>query len=657
VFPLYQAYNPEHYAASYIRNDYNRRYCQVQGLSKNAVEVLDKMKKAGFCESVIHRHKLCYDWLGVYLNEHQLDYSLEAGIEWLESYKYKWKAITYKQYRLPLYRLDHYVKTGSIERDTTVGRKFYAFHDDGNKLYGLPENYQAIAREYYDKASKLFVHNVARSYYSGVLDFLSFLCKNGCFNLSDLSLKLLSAYSDERESYSAEQRKQISGVKQLIAQLCESGNISSYFTSVSFSERETGLKILYVPKEQRGDAVKPSEFLESKRDEFLALLKQRGYGDECVGDYAATIIELVKFLEINHLKYSYATVALFMNRFTDDEAIKLRRQHLRQLDDFLKTGELKKVRNYAWVPTKMSYLPEWCQAIMSDYLKSREREGVVAGTVKNSMRACQRFFEFVVSKGINTPSEIDAELIKEFHNTDVHATSRSRNSYAGRVRRLLRYMADVNLVPQNLYLALSNESAQVRQIVSVLTPGMENAIYAFRQNARTPLELRDAAIVVIGLRLGLRASDVVKLRLSDLDLNNRKLSIIQAKTNRAVSLPIPIDVGNSIYRYIIDGRPQSGEAGYIFVSHNAPFRAVSYAVCGNALKRVLSSANIELPSGQGFHITRRTFATHLLTARTEINRIAESLGHTDTMSVDVYLAHDEASMRLCPLSFSVGGIV
>jgi integrase len=217
-------------------------------------------------------------------------------------------------------------------------------------------------------------------------------------------------------------------------------------------------------------------------------------------------------------------------------------------------------------------------------------------------------------------------------------------------------MAEINLVPQNLYLALSNESAPVRQVVSVLSADMETAVYDFRLKASNPLELRDAAIVMIGLRMGLRASDVVKLKITDFDFENRTLSIIQTKTRKAITLSIPTDVGNSVYRYVTEGRPQLGETGYIFVSHNAPFFVVSHAVCRNALTRVLASAGFVLPYGQGFHITRRTFATRLLTARTEINRIAESLGHADTMSVDIYLARDEESMRLCPLPFTIGGI-
>jgi len=64
---------------------------------------------------------------------------------------------------------------------------------------------------------------------------------------------------------------------------------------------------------------------------------------------------------------------------------------------------------------------------------------------------------------------------------------------------------------------------------------------------------------------------------------------------------------------------------------------------------------LELPHGQGFHITRKTFATRLLTVGTAIDTITDSLGHGARNAVDSYLAHDEEGMRLCPLPFAIGG--
>lgn len=65
-----------------------------------------------------------------------------------------------------------------------------------------------------------------------------------------------------------------------------------------------------------------------------------------------------------------------------------------------------------------------------------------------------------------------------------------------------------------------------------------------------PVELRDAAIVLLGVRMGLRACDILALRFPDIDWKNRQISIVMKKTKTQITLPMPVEVGNAIYSYI-----------------------------------------------------------------------------------------------------------
>lgn len=187
---------------------------------------------------------------------------------------------------------------------------------------------------------------------------------------------------------------------------------------------------------------------------------------------------------------------------------------------------------------------------------------------------------------------------------------------------------------------------------------MVAGIYGFRESASSPLELRDIAIVMLGLRMGIRSSDILALQISDFNWKQKTLSFIQKKTRKAITLPVPTDVGNSVYRYIVHGRPLSGEDGngYVFIHHLAPYvNLTSNSATRNALQRVLAACGYELPYGQGFHITRKTFATRLLTSHNSIHDIADALGHARKETSEVYLERDEGGMRLCPLPF--GGVI
>ena len=131
----------------------------------------------------------------------------------------------------------------------------------------------------------------------------------------------------------------------------------------------------------------------------------------------------------------------------------------------------------------------------------------------------------------------------------------------------LRYMADQDLISPTLSLPVSASCAPHRSIVDVLSDAMVENIYEYRE-LPTPMELRDTAMVMLGLQPGIRGADILKLQVNDFDWKNKTVSFIQQKTSKAITLPVPTDVGNSVYKYIMNGRPESrlSQATVIYLS-------------------------------------------------------------------------------------------
>ena len=125
-------------------------------------------------------------------------------------------------------------------------------------------------------------------------------------------------------------------------------------------------------------------------------------------------------------------------------------------------------------------------------------------------------------------------------------------------------------------------------------------------------------------------------------------TIIQEKTKTPLTLPMPVPVGNAIYRYIKEGRPRV-RSDYVFIRHKAPYGKLSNKTCTIALWSVLPERR---SVHGGFHVTRRTFATNILRSGAGAGDVMDTLGHTDPTSVMKYLSMDEDRMRLCPLSLS-----
>jgi len=89
-------------------------------------------------------------------------------------------------------------------------------------------------------------------------------------------------------------------------------------------------------------------------------------------------------------------------------------------------------------------------------------------------------------------------------------------------------------------------------------------------DTQTPKGLRDRAIILLLSRIGLRAGDIVDMKLDHIDWHNGSVRLV-GKMNREDCLPLPQDVGDAILDYIENARP-SEKIAEVFLCLNAPCR-------------------------------------------------------------------------------------
>ena len=163
---------------------------------------------------------------------------------------------------------------------------------------------------------------------------------------------------------------------------------------------------------------------------------------------------------------------------------------------------------------------------------------------------------------------------------------------------------------------------------------------------------RDYAILLLAAKLGLRSSDIKNLKFGDINWEERQINIIQRKTLKPLSLPLPKDVGWAIIDYIKNGRPKS-ELQIIFLRHAHPIGPFpDYGSLSSIISRYRTIAGIDVGDNvrKGMHSLRHTFASKLLREGIPIETIAEMLGHVGMRSVDVYLSVETKALRKCALS-------
>ena len=150
---------------------------------------------------------------------------------------------------------------------------------------------------------------------------------------------------------------------------------------------------------------------------------------------------------------------------------------------------------------------------------------------------------------------------------------------------------------------------------------------------------RDAAIVLVMLRLGLRASEVGRLELDDIDWRAGEMTI-RGKGGRRDRLPLPVEVGEAIVAYLREGRPASA-CRSVFLTVTAPIVALSPDGVADLVRRVCARAGV---ARVGPHALRRTLATETLRAGAPMAEVAQLLRHVDQATSSIYASADSAAV-------------
>ena len=124
-----------------------------------------------------------------------------------------------------------------------------------------------------------------------------------------------------------------------------------------------------------------------------------------------------------------------------------------------------------------------------------------------------------------------------------------------RARSFLRYCYLTGLVDRDLSAAALPVSGRRRSLLPQgVTPQQAKALLRACDRRRAAGR-RDYAVIVLMLRLGLRASEVARLRLDDLDWRAGQLTV-HGKGSCVDQLPLPVDVGEAIAGYLCRGPPR-----------------------------------------------------------------------------------------------------
>jgi site-specific recombinase XerD len=158
-----------------------------------------------------------------------------------------------------------------------------------------------------------------------------------------------------------------------------------------------------------------------------------------------------------------------------------------------------------------------------------------------------------------------------------------------------------------------------------------------------PADIRARAALMLLSVYGLRAGEVVGLRLEDFDWQRELLTVRHGKGQRARLYPLCRAVGDAVLRYLRQVRPRSARRE-VFLKLRAPFGPVSSALLGHLVRPRLRALGVTLRH-YGPHALRHACATHLLAQGFSLKEVGDHLGHVDPDTTRIYAKVQVAALR------------
>lgn len=163
---------------------------------------------------------------------------------------------------------------------------------------------------------------------------------------------------------------------------------------------------------------------------------------------------------------------------------------------------------------------------------------------------------------------------------------------------------------------------------------------------------RDYAILLLLARLGLRAGEVVALQLDDINWANGELDVRSKKGDGWARLPLPVDVGRALARYL-RVRPPSSYRN-VFVRGYAPYTPfVASGPVSVLVRKAIEKAGVK-SARTGAHVFRHSLATEMLRRGASLAEIGRVLRHRDPDSTAIYARVDLGALRELALPWPGG---
>jgi len=286
------------------------------------------------------------------------------------------------------------------------------------------------------------------------------------------------------------------------------------------------------------------------------------------------------------------------------------------------------------------------------YLEHLKLKGYAAKTLESKKIYLLRFLNHLKANNILSLNNLESQHILYFINgLGIYSKATIHNMFST-IKGFLKYLYQNEIILTDFtYVIPKSNYKKENKLPTTYTKDEIKRLIKSVDRA-SPKGKRDYSMILLAARLGLRASDICRLKFENINWKQNYIRIKQTKTARTVELPLLTEVGNAIIDYLKFGRPES-ELPYIFICIGQPYDKLKEPTLHSIVSFYLKRAKIYNldKKKHGPHALRHSLACCLLEQKTPLPVISEVLGHGSTESTKTYLRIDLNTLREC--SFEV----
>lgn len=295
--------------------------------------------------------------------------------------------------------------------------------------------------------------------------------------------------------------------------------------------------------------------------------------------------------------------------------------------------------------------PSGAEEILQEYAGwLREERGLAPSTIENYGGYIRRFLTSLCGAEEPDLAGISASQVTDYirRNAPHDQTFAQAKNTVTSLRSFFRFARNRDYIQTDLAAAVPSVAGwSLASIPRAMPAAGVRRLLAESRTWRTPAGRRDHAILLLLARLGLRAREIVRLELEDIDWSRGWLTV-HGKGRQQRPLPLPHDVGEALTSYLKDGRPEC-PSRKVFLRSRAPFDGLkTHSDVCQIVHRAIERAGVEAKV-TGAHQLRHALAVDMLRQGLSLTEIGQMLRHRSPEATRRYAKVDLDGLRAVAL--------